>query len=218
MITSTNQLCVYRSRICKEFGLADINAISNLLNLINYFNLYTISIMYYKIIGCLILLVGLYIYRKSTIEENFTKKFIKKIKKSKPIKSALSPPNIKPMEKCFICKPPKNNDGNKQFCKSKQEQKIKLENSIYNKTTQLDKIKESINDSLDENYNIPGLIDQLYIQSTEMQQQSLQLESLIKNNNNISGYLDKNNNIYNETNININKENSLLEHANEIYM
>ena len=175
--------------------------------------------MDYKIIGCFVLLVGLYVYARPTIEGGKWEKKFKKMKKTtQRIGRAVQPSNIKPMEKCYVCKQPHINDGNKQFCKSKQEQRIKLEDRIFNTTAQLDKMKESMNDTLDANYYVPGLIDQLDLQTTDMQQQSLQLEALIKNNYNINGYLEKNNVIYDETNIELNKDNALLEIANEIYM
>ena len=48
--------------------------------------------------------------------------------------------------------------------------------------------------------------------------QSATLEGLIEKNNNITGYLEKNNVLYGKANTELDKDNQLLNSSNEIYM
>lgn len=177
--------------------------------------------MDYKISGCLFILIiiGWFVYSRRTIEGGSWKKMKKKMrKKAKNVGKNIIKFKKKPVEKCYRCHPRGNNDGTKRFCKKYSHKKQILEDSIYDTTTKLDKLKESIDDSSDLNFNIPNLIVELDFQTTEMLRQSNELERRININNNVSGYLEKNNVIYNETNVELDKENQLYNKSNEIYM
>jgi len=181
--------------------------------------------MDYKITGCVSILaiIGWFIYSRRTIEGGRWKKLKKQAKKRTNktvghIKQDTRQFIKKPVEKCYICHQPGSNDGTKQFCKKFARKKQILEDSIYDTTSQLDKLKESLDDSSDANYDIPGLIVELDFQTNEMLRQSMEIEKLIDINNKVSGYLEKNNVIYDETNGNLQEDNQLLKKSNEIYM
>lgn len=192
--------------------------------------------MDYKILVCMgIILLVWYIYKRYTTE-GFKKRLKKAKNRARKVKNnAIS--GIKDVEKrsntigksitkfaknivekCYICRDPKDNDGDKHFCKRYGNKIQKLDNTIYDMTTQLGKIQESIDNNTNDNYDIDGLITTLDDQTEKMVIQSATLEGLIEKNNNITGYLEKNNVLYGKANTELDKDNQLLNSSNEIYM